>query len=96
MADIALTLAGRLALEGFTRSAMRQLFRRFFEHVVYQVCVCVCMCVFGVHVCVGVHVCTCVCVCVCVSRVGGMGGAVVYALEGPGWLWSWDAPYGIP
>ncbi|PNH12273.1 ABC transporter B family member 5 [Tetrabaena socialis] len=36
VSDICLTLLGSLALEFFTRTAMRELFRRFFEHVVFQ------------------------------------------------------------
>ena len=36
-ADISLTLIGGITLEMFTRRAMQTLFRRFFEHVVFQV-----------------------------------------------------------
>ena len=36
-ADIVLTLIGGITLELFSRRAMQTLFRRFFEHVVFQV-----------------------------------------------------------
>lgn len=35
--DATLSLMGKLCLEVFTRQAMRTLFRRFFEHIIYQV-----------------------------------------------------------
>jgi ABC-type multidrug transport system fused ATPase/permease subunit len=36
LADVALTLAGRLTLEQFARLTMTTTFRRFFEHVIFQ------------------------------------------------------------
>lgn len=36
-ADVSISLAGRACLELFSRNAMREVFRRFFQHLIYQV-----------------------------------------------------------
>lgn len=36
LADVTLTLAGSIAMEFFAKKAMQTLFRRFFEHIIYQ------------------------------------------------------------
>jgi len=41
-ADIVLSLIGGITLELFSRRAMQTLFRRFFEHIVFQVCSALC------------------------------------------------------